>query len=78
MRTRPSDIYAIEDDFVAYCFDRAVQTFGVALENRLQEVSSRSKNKKTSEQKVAMELNRWLTSDSPNSKGRFRDPMSMI
>lgn len=74
MGIRPSELLAVDDDYVAYCLDRAVQTFGNALENRLHEISSKAKNKKTSEQKMAIELDRWLNSDSPNAPGRFRDP----
>lgn len=77
LRTRPSEIYGIEDELTAWSFDRAVQTFGQALENQLQKVSEKSKNKTSGQRKAQQELDKWLSSaDIAPAKGRFRDPMA--
>jgi len=79
MRTRPSELYAIEDELTAWSFDRAVQTFGSALENKLHQVSEKAKNSKAGQQKAQMELDKWLASaDTKAVPGRFRDPMSSM
>jgi hypothetical protein len=75
LRVRPSEFYKIEDELAAYSFDRAVNTFGQKLEARLQEVSSKAKNKSTADRKVQQEMTKWLFSDSPaQARGRFRSP----
>jgi len=76
MHCRPSEFYGIEDELAAYSFDRAVNLFGVTLENRVQEVASKAKNKASADRKVKQELTKWLYSDNPEAaRGRFRDPM---
>jgi hypothetical protein len=85
MGIRPSDLYDIEDPLTAYCFDNAVQLFGISLENALSEIDSKanSSNKKgagkTAQRKKKMELQKWLYSDSPEGApaGQFRDPAQM-
>jgi hypothetical protein len=77
LKTRPSALYDIQDEFTAWCFDRAVQSFGTALENRLHEVSEKTKNRASAKRKSMMELNKWLASaDTKAARGRFRDPMA--
>jgi len=80
LRIRPSDLYQLDDEVEAWCFDRAVLTFGNALSNKLQLVSRAAKKQKEADQKIARELNRWLTcmDDPTQIRGRFRDPMSAI
>lgn len=72
----PSDILRIDDEVEAWSFDRAVLTFGTALENKLQLVARNAKKQKEADQKVARELQRWLScmDDPTKVKGRFRDP----
>jgi hypothetical protein len=67
MRTRPSDLYAIQGDWRRFCFDRAVTTFGLALEAELDSVKGRSEA--SVERKRAMVLNKWL--DRPQ---QYRNP----
>lgn len=72
----PSDVYGIDDELTAWCFNRAVQTFGNALENALHEVSKKAKPKQA-EQAVQNKLNKWLSSADPQEvrdKTQFRDP----
>jgi len=77
LQARPSEIYNIDDELTAWCFDRAIQTFGGALESRLQEVAEKAKNRKAAKVKVNQELDRWLSSaDTKAATGRFRDPMA--
>jgi len=77
LRSRPSEIYAIEDELTAWSFDRAVQTFGSALENRLHQVTEKTKNQQSGQRKAQMELDKWLASaDTKATPGRFRDPMA--
>lgn len=83
--TRPSELYDLEDPLTAYCFDNAVQLFGISLENKLAEIDNKasSSNKKgagkAAQRKKTMELQKWLYSDSPEGApaGQFRDPAQM-
>lgn len=82
LRSRPSEIYFIEDELTAFCFDNAVQLFGVTLENKLSEIENRvmegkGKNQgKTAQRKKTAELHKWLSSDNPDAprRGQFRSP----
>ncbi|WNT45022.1 tail assembly chaperone [Microbacterium phage PhunaPhoke] len=79
LRTRPSELYGVDDELTAWSFDRAVQTFGTALENRLHEVTRKQKNQAAANRKAHQELDKWLTSaDTKAVKGRFRDPMATV
>jgi len=78
MRIRPSSLYGIDEELTAWSFDRAVQTFGNALESKLQLTARSAKKQKEAERRVDRELSKWLTSaDGPEtsaSKGRYADP----
>lgn len=79
LKTRPSEIYGIDDELVAWSFDRAVTTFGSALENKLHQVTEKTKNRTSGQRKAQQELDKWLASaDTKDAPGRFRDPMKMI
>lgn len=72
-RRSPSEILGLTDQPMAYYFDRAVFTFGRALEAELEQAAeSRGKTKKTASQ-VAMArqtvMARWLKLQ------RFADPV---
>jgi hypothetical protein len=67
MRARPSEVFNITGAFRQYCFDRAVITFGAALEAELDGVEGR--NAKAIQGKKTRLLSKWL--DEPV---RFRDP----
>ena len=81
MGIRPSDLYQIEDEVVAWSFDRSVYTFGNALESKLQKVSRDAKGQQEAERRVLREADRWLSSaDDPSEKrrGHFADPMDLM
>jgi hypothetical protein len=61
-------MYGIKGEFRQFCFDRAVMTFGGALEAELDAVEG--KNKQAIERKRARILDKWL--DRPL---KFREPM---
>lgn len=76
---RPSELYEIDEEVTAWSFDRAVLTFGNALESKLQIVARNSKRQKEAERKVERELQKWLSSaDSKTTRRRFADPMDLI
>lgn len=80
---RPSQLYKLdeEDEVTCWSFDRAVQTFGNALESKLQKVARDSKKQAEADRKVTRELDKWLSSADPkdqNVKGRYRDPMALM
>lgn len=62
-------MYAIQGDFRRFCFDRAVLTFGAALEAALDSVEA--KNDKQREVKRARTLDRWLGREL-----KFRNPIA--
>lgn len=71
----PSDLMDIEDDpLAAFCFDRAVWTFGSALQGELNSIDETDKHKV--ERARDNIFRRWLP-DSPDSK-KFADPASLI
>ena len=79
LRTRPSEIYGIEDELTAWSFDRAVQTFGGALEDALRTATKKTKNQAAADRKAHAELDKWLSSaDTKAVPGRFRDPMATV
>ena len=69
--SRPSELLGIEDDpLAAYCWDRAVFTFGSALQGELNRIEA--KNQQEAERKQDDILRRWLP-DSAVAK-TFADP----
>lgn len=68
-KVRPSDVYAIQGEFRRFCFDRAVFTFGRALESELNSI--KGKNTQGVERKRARMLDKWL--DRPL---KFREPQA--
>jgi hypothetical protein len=76
LRLRPSELLKLDNEVEAWSFDRAVLTFGNALESKLQLIARGSKKQKEADRKVAAELAKWLNSaDGSSTKGRFRDPV---
>ncbi len=80
LRVRPSELFGIDEEVAAWSFDRAVLTFGNALESKLQIVARNSKRQKEAERKVERELQKWLSSadDKSSTARRFADPMDLI
>jgi broad specificity phosphatase PhoE len=59
----------VHDELAAYCFDRAVLTFGLAVEHAVESVEG--KTTKDTERKRQRELDRWL-----GTPQKFRDPLA--
>lgn len=77
-RVRPSQLLDIDDSYVAYCLDQAINYWGKTIENDLDKVEG--KNDKDTENKRKAVLNGYLY-PSPSgeaSKGRFADPALMF
>lgn len=62
-------MYAIQGDFRRFCFDRAVTTFGSALEAELDGVEGKTKQQR--DMKRSRILDKWL--DRPL---KFRNPVA--
>jgi hypothetical protein len=63
----------------AWSFDRAVQTFGTALEAAVKASTKKSKNQATADRKAHQTLDKWLSSaDTKVAPGRYRDPMAIV
>lgn len=76
---RPSDLYEVDEEVAAWSFDRAVLTFGNALESKLQLIARNAKRQKEAERKIDRELQKWLSSADPKTtRRRFADPMDLI
>lgn len=73
---RPSDLVAIEDPYVAYCFDQAVGHIGRSIEAELDKVESKSVAE--GEQKRKIVLERFLGDPEKPSKGLYADPAAMM
>lgn len=76
MRCRPSELYHIHNEFAAFCFDRAVATFGTSLEAAVREageaqVKGNKKDKAKISRAMNSELAKWIGGEP---KGQFRDP----
>jgi hypothetical protein len=67
MGIRPSELYGVHDEWLAFCFDRAVVVFGGALRDELESVES--KTKEQGEHKRMLILAKWL-----GEKPKFADP----
>lgn len=72
MRQRPSDIYFINDELAAWSFDRAVVTFGLAVEAAIDKATSKAKTMEESRRKAQRELEKWLR--EPGEGPKYRDP----
>ena len=71
MGIRPSEVYFIEDQLAAFCFDRAVTMFGLEVDAALKKVVRGAKNDKEAEAKSAREFAKWVRDPSTP---RFKDP----
>jgi len=75
---RPSDLYGLgASDYVAFCFDRAIATFGLAVEADMDEAAEGTDNAAQAKSARQRALNNWLTleGDEP-MPGTFRDPFA--
>lgn len=67
---------AIEDPYVAYCFDQAVGFIGRAIQAELDGVES--KTAAEGEQKRKIVLERFLGNPDKPSKGLYADPAALM
>jgi hypothetical protein len=67
---RPSELIGIRSDWQAFCFDRAVATFGNALQNELESVEG--KNSKAIQRKRDQILRKWIP--EAREERKFADP----
>jgi len=70
-KVRPSSIYELKG-LEAYYFDRAVTTFGLAVEAAMDEAAKGAKSTEKAERARQDELNRWLGVEREET--RFADP----
>jgi hypothetical protein len=71
----------VKDGLLSWQINRAVATFGRALEEKLHQVSSKASKQRDAERKMKQTLDKWMSSADPTdapSKGRYRDPMATL
>lgn len=69
LKCRPSEVYGITSPLTAYCFDSAVTSWGMALDNELEAAGAEAKDGKTAQRARDRVLRRWVPSTA-----RYRDP----
>lgn len=69
MRCRPSEVYKMSDEFVAYCFDSAVTRWGMAFEGALAEAGNSAKTRDKADTARQRVIRRWLPSER-----KYADP----
>jgi hypothetical protein len=69
--SRPSELYGISHPVQAFFFDRAVFTFGTAVENDLKESTRKAKKQEQVDRIRDRVMAKWL---GPTTPGVFRDP----
>jgi hypothetical protein len=70
MRCRPSEVYKMTDDFVAYSFDSAVTRWGMAFEAAISDAGNGAKNADKAEAARQRVIRRWLPSER-----KYADPL---
>jgi hypothetical protein len=75
----PAELYFIHDEFKAWCFNRAVYTFGSAMQEDLETTGTKSKNEGTRRRQKQMAFNKWMYAGlSEVPQRRFADPMAKM
>lgn len=69
MRCRPSEVYRMSDEFVAYAFDSAVTRWGTAFEGAMAEAANKAKDADAAERAQQRIIRRWLPSER-----KYADP----
>lgn len=80
-KQKPSDIYNISDPYTAYCFNRAVMTWGLAYEEDLNKAAQNAKNSKAAASAIQVAHQRWMRDESlsaPEVQKGFKDPALMF
>lgn len=60
LKVRPSELFHISDQLQAYWFDRAVRTFGVALQNDLDRAGMEAKSTRKAEVARLRVMHTWM------------------
>lgn len=68
-RVLPSEIYAIQDEVAAWCFNRAVRMFGTELEAEMEESARGAKSDTQAQHRRQAVFARWT-----GTEVKFRDP----
>jgi hypothetical protein len=76
LRQSPAEVYFIEDQLAAWCFNRAVTMFGMAVEQDIEEATSKAKNDKQAKRMANDVLDIWLEKEhsARQAPSKFRDP----
>ena len=69
---RPSEIYHIHDELQAFCFDRAVATFGQVVDADIDKAIHEGKNKASRALKIKKVMDAYL--GVTDGASGFRDP----
>lgn len=72
-RTRPSELYAIDDEVAAWCFDRAIYLFGVSIDNDLDKAAHGAKNQGAANIARQRVMAKWI-----GTKVQYRDPAASV
>ena len=70
-RTKPSDLYGIHDELAAWCFNRAVQRFGMHVQGKLDEATNDAKSDAQAQSARMRVMHRWLGVEQ-----KFKSPTS--
>lgn len=73
---RPSELMALDDDYLAYCLDQAVGFIGRAIEAELDKVEA--KNEAEGEHKRKRVLAKFFDEEDKPSRGLYADPAMMM
>lgn len=74
-QARPSELYGIHDDYDAFCFDRAVYTFGTYVESEVEKAGEQGKTKDQRKKNAEAKLKALL---SGKKEKQYADPAAMF
>lgn len=67
---------ALDDEYVAYCFDQAVGYIGRAIDAELDKVESKTQSEAEYKRKLVFE--RFFGEENKPSRGLYADPAAMM
>lgn len=67
---------ALDDEYVAYCFDQAVGYIGRAIDAELDKVESKTQSEAEYKRKLVFE--RFFGDEDKPSRGLYADPAAMM
>jgi hypothetical protein len=74
-KTTPANLLGVDDDYVAYCLNQAVNYFGKSVEEKMDKAASNAKNEKSANAARQRALKRIL---EPAGTGQFMDPAALF